>query len=330
MVLKQRQRVSGFTLIELLVVIAIIAVLVALLLPAVQQAREAARRSQCRNNLKQLGLAVFNYEETSRVFPPAGIGYGWCNIGASNPATPRIHNLNGLALMLPMIDQQGLYDRFDFSQAVQGLNTGCCCGLTGAVGSTLAGNPAIHSDVLNTALPAFLCPSDPGNPYQGVGTCYGTTTGVGGAKTNYDFVTTRSDFSCNNWTASGGGTNRRMFGENSSCKPALVTDGLSNTLMFGETTLNVYNGRTASWGYRGWVMTGVDVETNGINDWSYPGQPSIPGRLGSWGRAGSLHTGGAHFTMGDGTVRFVSENINLALLTSLAKIGDNGLVTLDE
>lgn len=329
MVLKQQRRVSGFTLIELLVVIAIIAVLVALLLPAVQQAREAARRSQCRNNLKQLGLAISNYEASFRVYPPAGIGYGWCNASATSPATPRIHNLNGWTLLLADLDQQGLYDQFDFSQAVQGLSTGCCCGLMGAVGSTLAGNPAVHSNILNQQLPAFTCPSDPGNPFQGVGTCYGTTTGTGGAKTNYDFITARADFSCNNWSVNAG-TNRRMFGENSSCRPASVTDGLSNTLMVGETTLNVYNGRTTSWGYRGWVMTGVDVETNGINDWSYTGQPSIPGRLGSWGRSGSLHTGGAHFTMGDGTVRFVSENINLALLTSLAKIGDNGLVTLNE
>jgi len=100
--------------------------------------------------------------------------------------------------------------------------------------------------------------------------------------------------------------------------------------MIGETTLNVYNGRTASWGYRGWVMTGVDVETNGINDWSYPGQPSIPTRLGSWGRAGSTHVSGAHFTMGDGSVKFINENTNLTLLTGLAKIADGAGVVPEE
>lgn len=320
----------GFTLIELLVVIAIIAVLVALLLPAVQQAREAARRSQCRGNLKQLGLAISNYESTYRVYPPAGIGYGWCNASATYVATPRIHNLNGWTLLLPALDQQGLYDQFDLDQAVQGLNTGCCCGLLGAVGSTLAGNPAIHSNIQNQQLSVFTCPSDSGNPYQGVGTCYGTTTGTGGAKTNYDFITSRSDFSCNWWTVNNN-TNRRMFGENSSCRASGVTDGLSNTLMVGETTLNVYNGRTASWGYRGWVMTGVDVETEGINNWYFSSAPStVPGRLGSWGRAGSTHTGGCHFAMGDGTVKFVSENINLTMLTGLAKIADNSTETLED
>ncbi len=330
MIRSRMLRSRGFTLIELLVVIAIIAVLVALLLPAVQQAREAARRSQCRNNLKQLGLAVSNYEANYRVYPPAGIGYGWCNASATYVATPRIHNLNGWTLLLPDLDQQGLFDKFDFSQGVQGLNTGCCCSLVGAVGSTVAGNPAVHSDLLNQQIPAFTCPSDPGSPFQGVGTCYGTTTGTGGAKTNYDFITSRSDFSCNWWSVNNN-TNRRMFGENSSCRPSHVTDGLSNSLMIGETTLNVYNGRTSSWGYRGWVMTGVDPETDGINNWFFSSAPStIPGRLGSWGRAGSTHTGGAHFTMGDGTVRFVSENINLALLTGLAKIADNSTETLND
>ncbi len=267
MVCKHHRRQAGFTLIELLVVIAIIAVLVALLLPAVQQARESARRSQCRNNLKQLGLAISNYEASFRVYPPAGLGYGWCNASASNPATPRIQNLNGWTLLLADFDQQAIYDQFDFNQAAQGLNTGCCCSLVGAVGSTVAGNPAVHSAILNQQLPAFTCPSDPGNPFQGVGTCYGTTSGTGGAKTNYDFITSRSDFSCNNWSVNTG-TSRRMFGENSSCRSSHVTDVLSNTLMVGETTFNVYNGRTASWGYRGWVMTGVDVETSGINNWS--------------------------------------------------------------
>lgn len=320
----------GFTLIELLVVIAIIAVLVALLLPAVQQARESARRTQCRNNLKQLGLAVHNYESTNGRFPPAGIGYGWCNVSASYPGTPRIHNLNGLTLLLSFLDKEPLANQFNYNIAVQGLNTGCCCSLVGNTAGTLAGNPAVHSTILNQPQSAFLCPSDAGVVDQGVGTCYGTTTGSGGAKTNYDFITARADFSCNNWSVSAANV-RRMFGENSSTKASAVTDGLSNTLMIGETTLNVYNGRTASWGYRGWVMTGVDVETTGINRWYYAvGVPVIPERLGSWGQAGSSHVGGAHFTMGDGTVRFLSENMNLTLLTNLAKMADNSVVSLGD
>ena len=319
----------GFTLIELLVVIAIIAVLVALLLPGVQQAREAARRAQCRNNLKQLGLAILNYESATNVFPPAGIGYGWCNTSPTNIGTPRVHNLNGLTLLLSYVDQDPLASQFDYSVGAYDLKAGCCCGLVGNPTATVAGTPAIHTDLVNLAQSAFRCPSDAGNPNQGIGGCYGTLTGSGGAKTNYDFITSRNDFSCNNWSVSAG-DQRRMFGENSSTRAASVTDGLSNTLMVGETTFDVLNGRTSSWGYRGWVMTGVDVEATGINMWFLSATfPTTPGKLGSWGRAGSSHTAGAHFTLGDGSVKFLSENMNLTLLTNLAKMSDGAVTELE-
>src|ERR1700752_790548 len=99
----------GFTLIELLVVIAIIAILIALLLPAVQQAREAARRSQCKNNLKQLGLAIANYESTNKLYPAAMLGSGRYNNPAyfAAPSAHRIKNTTGWALLLPYMDQVG-------------------------------------------------------------------------------------------------------------------------------------------------------------------------------------------------------------------------------
>ncbi|MDX1968476.1 MAG: DUF1559 domain-containing protein [Planctomycetaceae bacterium] len=322
------RRRPAFTLIELLVVIAIIAVLIALLLPAVQQAREAARRTQCRNNLKQLGLAVHNYESTNRVFPPAGIGYGWCNASAANPGTAYIKNLNGLTLLLPYLDQSAIYNQVNFNAAMQGLNTGCCCSLVGNTSGTLTGNPATNDSLMNMLLPAFQCPTESGSPHQGVGNCYGTTTGNGGAKTNYDFITSRNDFTCTQWSRQAI-NDRRMFGENSSTTFGFLKDGASNTLMLGETTFDVWNGRCSSWGYRGWVMTGIDVDATGINRWYNPtGTSADVGRLNSWGQAGSRHSGGAQFVMGDGSVRFISENINLSLLQYLARMNDGQTVEL--
>src|SRR6478736_4375698 len=106
---------SGFTLIELLVVIAIIAILIALLVPAVQKVREAAARTQCANNLKQLGIALHNYEGVFKQFPPAGKGYGWCNHqpAAGFPSDPVIYNLHGLVLLLPYVEQGAIYFKHD-------------------------------------------------------------------------------------------------------------------------------------------------------------------------------------------------------------------------
>jgi prepilin-type N-terminal cleavage/methylation domain-containing protein/prepilin-type processing-associated H-X9-DG protein len=145
------ERRSGFTLIELLVVIAIIAVLIALLLPAVQAAREAARRAQCINNLKQLGLAIANYESANNVLPSGSIfGIGSFPCTGSSPAFGNgCQNTPWFILMLPYIEQAPLYNAFNAAIGMEGPN--------------IPGYPAgflINSTVATTLIPSFQCPSD--------------------------------------------------------------------------------------------------------------------------------------------------------------------------
>lgn len=313
-------RKRGFTLIELLVVIAIIAILIALLLPAVQQAREAARRSQCKNNLKQLGLALHNYHETFSVMPPAHIG---------RCTTPRLM-ASGLTMLLPYLDQSNLYNQYNSS----GCATTHSSISTGA-GTLSAGDDPVtngNAAVVKTLVTVFLCPSDSGTDFISSPTSsYGisaTNTGTGGAKTNYDFITITPYNSCENWAGTTA-TSRCMFGDNSKCRLDDVKDGTSNTMMVGETTRNVYNGGTNAWGYRGHVMVGLNLVSYPINRFWYSSavpQQQPQGKLGSWAYAGSLHTGGAHFTLADGSVRFISENIDTTTRQNLARMADGNVL----
>jgi hypothetical protein len=176
-------------------------------------------------------------------------------------------------------------------------------------------------------LQAFLCPSDPGNPFIADTTGnYGisaTNTGTGGAKTNYDFVTNAVSYynHCENWGTETQ-TTRRMFGDNSNCQLRDVIDGSSNTIAMTETTLTVHNGRANAWGYRGWVMVGIDLAYYSINNWTY-GTVTYPlGTLGSWAYAGSVHAGGIHCLFGDGGVRFINQNINTTTRQRLCYMAD--------
>jgi len=313
---------KGFTLIELLVVIAIIAVLVAILLPAVQQAREAARASQCRNNMKQLGIALHSYHETHGTLPPAHIGR----------CTSKTYNINGLAMLLPYIEQTSLYNKLDFSESMQTWNV-----VTNAESSS-ASNPVTtgNAPLIKTLIPTFLCPSDSGNPYHiNVSAHYGispTNTGTGGAKTCYDFVTYAQTYynKCEDWTNMTTTTttmaNRRMFGDHSKCRLGDVKDGTSNTVAMSEATLEVANGEGIAWGYRGWVMAGVDLATYPINNWWYLTTKFPQGTSGSWAFPGSLHTGGINVLMGDGAVRFLTENIDTITRQRVSYITDGQLL----
>ncbi|HVX63727.1 MAG TPA: DUF1559 domain-containing protein [Pirellulales bacterium] len=334
------RRSQAFTLVELLVVIAIIGILIALLLPAVQAAREAARRSQCTNNMKQIGLAAQNYHDTHRVFPPGGLNYG-AEGAAPVLAYNNIMNTSGFVLMLPFMELQPLYARYN-------MNASACDSIyNGKVPYPVAGTPVGGNDaVVSTQLPAFLCPSDDGAKTMSTGGAYGISSGTSllGARTNYEFSTKPNyEYSYPNswqsWYATNNYLNRRtLFGQNSNSSLALVKDGASNTAAFIETTLTVLNGNGNAWGYRGWVMYGVTLYSlidgspkqalcgSPINCWTYyTGPPTYAiqvGRVASWGMAGSLHPGGCNVTMADGSVRFIPESTDLTVLSALCTIAD--------
>ena len=332
-----RQDRSGFTLIELLVVIAIIAILIGLLVPAVQKIRDSAARAQCQNNLKQLALACHNYEGVYKVLPPAGKGYGWCSSNPGGTGDSAILNMSGWVLVLPYVEQMGLARRLNINAAFSNQNTGYCCGLTGNHNGALAGNAAANGNgaLMSVQLPIFICPADSGDRVQPASSAYGPGGSLTGQHSTYDFITSENDSGlsqsgngCNYWRRASSAV-RYIFGENSSTRITSIADGTSNTFLLGETTVTVYNGRASCWGYRGWVMTGVDPAA-GINVWSYYGYitPEV-GRLGSWGRAGSLHTGGCNFAMADGSVRFVWESTSNTILLQTARMADGYSPNLD-
>jgi len=328
---------SGFTLVELLVVIAIIGVLVALLLPAVQAAREASRRTKCQNNLKQLGLALHNFESANNRFPPAGKSYGWCtHTPPDYTRDPVAFNLNGLLLLLPYVEQQSLYQRYNPSAASQSYMIN---------GAPSAGDPIAggNADVAATLLTIVRCPSDTNDPLHtttAVHYAIDTNSPLRGVKTNYDFSVQYWEYRCNAWAKTPYDA-RRMFGENSTSRIAEVTDGLSNTIAMGETTNLVANGTTPAWAYRGWVQIGVDpapaFHGGGINTWMSnwtnppdPARTQAPkvGKVGSWSWPGSLHPSGCHFLFGDGSVRFITENTPRTTMNQLAAIADGQAATL--
>jgi prepilin-type N-terminal cleavage/methylation domain-containing protein len=325
---------NAFTLVELLVVIAIIGVLVALLLPAVQAAREAARRSQCSNNMKQLGVALHTFEGVNNQFPPAGKSYGWCD-GSNRrqyKADATTLNVNGLLLLSPYFEESTVFDEYDPDVAMTTFNF---CLSPSVTNGPIAGDPVASGNAeLAASAPSVLrCVSDDGNPllpdniYYGIG----DGTGINPTKTNYDFCVQYWEWRCNAWARTPD-AQRRMFGENSDTRTGQVTDGLSSTIAFGETTLENANGTCPAWAYRGWVQVGVDP-AQGINiwvsSWTNPphplGTPPRLGRVGSWSWPGSLHPGGCFFTFGDGSVRFTSESTSSVVLERQSVMAD-GLV----
>jgi len=314
-----------------MVVIAIVGLLIALLLPAVQRARESARRTQCTNNLKQLGIALQNYHSKHNQFPPGGVNYGWCRY-PKNGGAETIFNLNGLLLLLPELDHAALFDRFDRSQAAANVMKGNnhCCAPTGSLGK-LAGNAVTsgNGEVVSQRLSVFSCPSDFGEMFLPETGVYGIGGGrLQGAKTNYDFSGSEV-FNCDYWKRSPVEL-RRMFGENSDTRIQEIQDGLAHTFAAAETLREVHTGHGVAWGFRGWIMTGIDVGRNGINRWQWPGVIDSPVRwkLKSYAHAGSLHDQGANFLLADGSVHFLADDTDSQILETLSAMADGQVTSL--
>jgi prepilin-type N-terminal cleavage/methylation domain-containing protein len=369
----------GFTLIELLVVIAIIAILIALLLPAVQQAREAARRTQCRNNLKQMGLALHNYLSTFTKFPPGRlmpdliIGSGapstnYSNYNAANPpAQAWVGNRSVHIFLLPYMDQANIYNLINFAGTHSHQMT------TGGGVTPINRNFTAYANAANL----FICPSDSftGRVITENNYVYnfGGSTPYAGARSNGDQTNTTA--SMNTGTGYWAGKTLSAGGDGAFSTIAIAdkdfTDGMSNTVMFSERTkgtglpltgppgrsdvitsptrisptvmidpqllfgyCSISNAPASTFNFNsfgrwlpgsdfsnGWPFGGYSgtmynhVATpnwagtdcgllSAIND--TPGEHAIIS-------ARSLHTGGVHAMNADGSVRFVSDSIDLNL-----------------
>ncbi|WP_437205706.1 DUF1559 family PulG-like putative transporter [Planctomicrobium sp. SH664] len=307
-----RRRRPGFTLIELLVVIAIIAVLIALLLPAVQQAREAARRSQCKNNLKQLALALHNYHDTYQFFPMGHQFVGGFDKDLSN-------NRGGSGFgwgwsILPFIDQAPLFNLFNPSQQAA------------EVAPTTAGGNVSNAVLCQTVISVISCPSD-AKPAQGrvLGETTDTDDGAipQGATSSYQGCSASFD----GWSGDVPGSAplldrwNGVFGRSNSGARKIrdITDGTSNNFMINETRFAGFDstGENRSRWYAAIDGTpgsadGAKGATNALMDngqwamnWTAEEGNPQPHRT-----AGSAHEGGAHFALADGSVRFVSEHIH--------------------
>ncbi|MFN9714670.1 MAG: DUF1559 domain-containing protein [Planctomycetota bacterium] len=363
----KRRMAKGFTLVELLVVIAIIGILVGLLLPAVQAAREAARRMQCSNNLKQWGLANHNFESAFKRLPfgmlrPDGNGWGHPEWGTPN----QNRRFALMHQLMPYVEQQAFWDNWDqlnFSNNTQ--PNPLYGGVPGGPAPPRDGTSAVGQLVT----PVLRCPSNPGSPWNEVHSTVGTDISGQYARADYYACAGRrgypgfSNTLPSLWNPFGPGADYPrppgnattaalaradgIFTRNVARKFAAITDGLSNTIMMGEFAFfdPVFdtcgplrspptNTKIGNWG---WVWFGAEA-----NVFKGTGVP-INYRLRScaefndplryddrFNAYGSLHGGGAQFTMGDGSVKFITETIDPITYNALGTRQGAEIVTVPE
>ena len=296
-----RKRI-GFTLIELLVVIAIIAILIALLLPAVQQAREAARRTQCKNNLKQIGLALHNYHDVHSRFPP-GSFWNAVNAGATYQQGSMLTHI------LPYLEQSTIFNQIPFNNPPGG-----------DINNTVMPNGSLMRVSVN--VPAYICPSDTaGSNFNGLSTVqnYAGSKGASNAGSptgGNPAGTPPCADAFLSYNKPGGGANgvAGPFYRNNQCDSMRdITDGLSNTIFVGEVRPECSNHMRQGWlasnNGQGMASTLYPINLNTCNDAVSSGCNWSNNWTNEFGYR-SRHVGGAQFLFGDGAVRFLSENID--------------------
>lgn len=336
----------AFTLIELLVVIAIIAILIALLVPAVQKVREAAARTQCNNNLKQLGLAIHNYLTVRKQFPPSSINgpgstawpllYEYQKVGTAGTSSNDFAKQNFLPILLPFVDQGNVLKAngtdFDFRKDwFDPVNRAACA----------------------TRIKLFECPSVPFN-HEVNPMLEPATYGAGWIPATTDYMAVnRANNNSAVWTAMGApgypGAEaiKAVLAVNGFSQIAYITDGLSNTIMLAEQA-----GRPARWLFgqqtEAQATSGGVAYMNGAwghhgNDIAVDGSTAAGATLSAaadvptacrincsnQGEIYSFHSGGSHVVLGDGTVRFLSASISLYTLQKLCARGDGQAVSID-
>jgi prepilin-type N-terminal cleavage/methylation domain-containing protein/prepilin-type processing-associated H-X9-DG protein len=302
---------SGFTLVELLVVIAIIGVLVALLLPAVQAAREAARRSQCTNNLKQIGLALQNYHDANKRFPGNRIGCwpsgSWPGCPSPAPSTPPYGRNGGSAFvpLLPFLEEANLYDLYDPNISLHNSS------------HSLSWTHPNHRTLITSRPSVMVCPSDTAEPLC----MLYSPTDIGAATGSYAFCMGNAGPGANNNPDSTAQAsvvtssqiifgNTGMFSTYVTRRIKECTDGLSKTIFVGEVVDGHIAEATNRWSAATRFFDCSRTTYNPLN--TFPGQPVAPIVSGLAANAAfaSRHAGMCQFVFGDGHVAALNENID--------------------
>jgi len=325
----------GFTLIELLVVVAIIAILVSLLMPAIQSAREGAFRSQCMNNMKQLGIALASYEAIAKSYPPGSVWRGGSDVQASKNAKL---GENWAILILPFLEQQPLYNQVNFSKYI---------------------NEAANATVRSRPLAVMRCPSDTFSniPFDGTGSNQGTNWARGNYAANsalgYMTSTAHTTNSCATHLSTGWNDKRLrgVMGANTSSTIHEIWDGLSNTVFLAEIRAGIVpidargtwamsGGPSSLWahGYLGDATgpnsleiqaddlercTEVQAAMGGDQALVYKRMPCCAGSRPNYQMSSrSMHPGGVMSLFGDGSVHWLAETIETSKSMSKPSVWD--------